>query len=532
KKVRRPHSFLYIPRSHFADNVGRVTLSEMETDPPTTNTSLSQDATKLAGGSAVVLVGGIGERAVRMGTTWFLSGALGTAHFGLYAFATTVVGIIGAMAPLGMDAGITMYGARYRRSKELNRLKGVLLMCLGSVAITGPLFSVATWLAVRQGWVLSTQPEEAKAITLISAGIALTALLAVVVSVLISRKDMVGQAWSQQIAVPTITLGGAIISIVLGHGIDGVIVSFLVAHAIALLIATKRMWLHDGDLLTDTSIQPAFEWKPLYSYAIPQSFARILYRANLWVDILMLTALASLADVGVYRVSVALAMLGALPVMASTTMFGPVVAELVYIKDQVRLNSLLKIVTRWLLVIAAPLYIGVLLLPDIILGIFDESYLSGERALSILMIGQAVYVACAPTGAILTNAGHSMLNLINGLVAVGLNIALNAWLIPQYGIEGAAIASATALATWSLLRLVQVQVLHQCSPFNLRNISFVIVACGLGLGIQPLLVTQAPLMRLCAVTVSLLLGLAAFWVVGRTEEDAAVLDAVRKRIGR
>jgi O-antigen/teichoic acid export membrane protein len=213
-------------------------------------------------------------------------------------------------------------------------------------------------------------------------------------------------------------------------------------------------------------------------------------------------------------------------------MFGPVVAELVYMKDQVRLNSLLKIITRWLLVIAAPLYIGVLLLPDVILGVFDESYLSGERALSILMIGQAVYVACAPTGAILTNAGHSMLNLINGLIAVGLNIALNAWLIPQFGIQGAAIASATALATWSLLRLVQVQMLHQCSPFNLRNVTFVLAAGGLGLGLQPLLVNQSPLLRVCAVAASLLLGLVVFWYVGRTEEDSAVLDAVRARIRR
>ena len=512
--------------------MGRVTLSEMETDPPTTNTSLSQDATKLAGGSAVVLVGGVGERVLRMGTTWFLSGALGTAHFGLYAFATTVVGIIGAIAPLGMDAGITMYGARYRRSKEQSRLKGVLMMCLGSVAITGPLFAVATWLAVHQGWALSSQPEEAHAVILISAGVALTALLAVVVSVLISRKDMVGQAWSQQIAVPSVTLVGAITSIVLGYGVDGVIISFLVAHAVALLMAAMRVWKHDGGLLTDKSVQAKFEWKPLYSYAIPQSFARILYRANLWVDILMLTALASLADVGVYRVSVALAMLGALPVMASTTMFGPVVAELVYIKDIERLNSLLKIVTRWLLVIAAPLYIGVLLLPDVVLGIFDESYLSGERALSILMFGQAIYVACAPTGAILTNAGHSVLNLINGLIAVGINIALNAWLIPQFGIEGAAIASATALATWSLLRLVQVQILHQCSPINLRNFTFVLAATGLGLGLQPLLAQQATVFRICMVSASLLVALIAFWYVGRTEEDSAVLDAVRARIRR
>jgi O-antigen/teichoic acid export membrane protein len=425
-----------------------------------------------------------------------------------------------------------MYGARYRRTGEHARLKGMLLTCLGTAAISGPLFAVSAWLVVHQGWVLSDQPEEAAAVVLISAGVALTALLAVVVAVLISRKDMAGQAWAQQIAVPGVTLVGAVAAIVFGYGIDGVIVAFLAAHAIALVIAFARMWKHDGALITNRDLRSVFEWKALYSYAIPQSFARILYRANLWVDILMLTALATLTDVGIYRVSVALAMLGALPVMASTTMFGPVVAELVYIKEQARLNSLLKIVTRWLLVIAAPLYIGVLLLPDVILAIFDESYLSGVNALSILMIGQAVYVACAPTGAILTNAGHSMLNLINGTIAVGLNIALNAWLIPIHGIEGAAVASASALALWSVLRLIQVRVLHRCSPFNLRTLVFVVATCALGFGLHHLLNGQGTILRVCVVSGSLAAGLAVFWAIGRTDEDSAVLDAVRARIRR
>jgi O-antigen/teichoic acid export membrane protein len=246
----------------------------------------------------------------------------------------------------------------------------------------------------------------------------------------------------------------------------------------------------------------------------------------------MLTALASLTDVGVYRVSVALAMLGALPVVASTTMFGPVIAELIYTDQTARLNALLKVITRWLVVIATPLYFTILLLPDVILSIFDEAYQSGASALCILMIGQAVYVIAAPTGAILTNAGHSMLNLINGLIAVGLNIGLNAWLIPQLGIQGAAIASATALVVWSVLRLTEVAMLHRCSPFSARSVVVVITALVLGVLSHHLLVEQSIGIRVSSVAIELIAGLSVFWIFGRTEEDDAVVDRVRARIGR
>ena len=504
----------------------------MESDPPKPANSLADDASQIAGGSAIVMAGGLVDRAVRMITTWFLSGALGPAAFGLYAFATTVVAILGWVAPLGMDAGVSMYSARYRKTKEYGKLKGTLISTLGSVACTGPLFALGTWFCVHQEWVLADSPEEANAIISISAGIALAAMLFVACFNLVSQKDMVGQAWAQQITLPTTTLLGAGIAILFDYGVDGVLLAFVVAHGLALLVAAQRIWTSDGPLLLDKSIQPIFDWKNLLRYAVPQSFARVLYRATLWVDILMLTALATLTDVGVYRVSVALAMLGALPVVASTTMFGPVIAELIYTDQTERLNRLLKVVTRWLVIVATPLYFTVLLLPDFVLSIFDEAYQSGTTALCILMLGQAVYVIAAPTGAILTNAGHSMLNLINGLIAVSINIGMNAWLIPEHGIEGAAIASTTALVIWSGLRLVEVRHLHQCSPFSFGMLKPLIVTVGTGLGGHFLLIGADLWLRVGTVGLSLVIGLSLFWKFGRSEEDDVVVDRIRQRLKR
>ena len=253
--------------------------------------------------------------------------ALGTAGFGLYAFATaTVASIVGAIAPLGMDAGLIMYGARYRSGDEQSRLK-VLLTGLGTVAVSGPLFAVAVWLLVRSELIWVTGPRKVRRSLTISAGIVLVAVFAVLLGALLSAEDMVSQTLSQLIALPVFSSSGPWWPSGLALRVDGVIMAFIVAHGVAVVMAARRVWARDGRLRRTRPYAHSLSCCP-HSLATPflQSFARVLYRANLWVDILMLTALAALADVGVYRVSVALAMMGALPVVASTTMFGPVIA--------------------------------------------------------------------------------------------------------------------------------------------------------------------------------------------------------------
>jgi O-antigen/teichoic acid export membrane protein len=493
---------------------------------------VGRQAAQIAGGASIVMVGGVAERGVRMVITWLLSNVLGTAGFGVYSFVVTVVSMSQALVPLGADVALTMFGARYLRSQEHGRLKAVLLTSLGMVLLTGPMATFGLWMAIHHGLVLQGQVAAGKALMLASGAVGLGAALAVVMGGLIARKDMVGQAWVQQLGLPLCTLLGVLVVIGADAGLDGVILAFVLAHLMALLAGLVRFWSHFGPLLRQHSVHPEWELGSLLRYALPQTFARVLYRANLWIDIVMLTYLATMADVGIYRVSVALAMLGALPVMASTTMFGPVVAGLVYSGELKKLDALLRIVTRWLIVVAAPLYITVLVLPDIVLSIFDPAYQAGAVALGVLMLGQAIYVACAPAGACLTMAGYSKTNLLNGVLAVSLNIALNMRLIPDYGILGAAYASTIALSFWSLLRVVEVRFLLKCSPWSIGAAMVMVVSLIVGIGIQLGVGHLGWLPRIVATGGGICILLAVFWRFGRTPEDEAVFDLVRAKFGR
>lgn len=494
--------------------------------------SVASDAAGIAGGSAIVMAGGVGERGLRFVINWVLARSLGPTAFGVYSFAQTMVATLISLSALGTDGGIIFFGARYRKAGEREKLKGTLLSCLLIGVVAGALFSAGLW-AVGSSWTVAADKQEAVSALAIGAlSVFLGTVLAVLVGGLVAAKDMRGQAIVSQLGLPTFILITAGAALLLGQGVTGALWALAVAYGLAVLLGLRLFWKRYGDLLRDKAVATVTEPKALLRYSIPQSLARSLYQANLRVDILMLTALATLSEVGVYKIATMIAQLGALPVMASTTMFGPVVSELVYSQQLDRLNALLRVVTRWLVIVAAPVYLGLLLVPDLVLTIFDEEYASGGRALAILMMGQAIYVACAPSGALVTMGGYSGTNLVNGVISVGLNIVLNWLLIPRMGLEGAALASAVSIATWSGLRVVEARWLLGCWAFDRRVLGALAVALVAGCGAAWLSQGAGPLARLGICAGAILVFLVAIALAGRTEEDALVLDRVTARFAR
>jgi O-antigen/teichoic acid export membrane protein len=433
---------------------------------------------------------------------------------------------------VGTNTGITMFGARYLGQGEQGKLKGALTGAFAVSLVTGPLFALGLYLAVQQGWLFSDRQAEALALKIGAGAVLFATPLAVAVGALIAAKDMRGQALGFQIAVPGFTLMGCLVAVSMGYGFTGAMMAFAIAHGLALLIVCARAWKLFGPLLTDKAITAQRSLREMLAYSLPASFAHLLYRSNLWIDILMLTWLTSAAQVGVYKVAVAMAMLGALPVMASTTMFGPVVAELVYAGQTDKLNGLLKIVTRWLIIIAAPLYLVVLLLPDLILSAFDPAYATGVEALSILMVGQVIYLACAPAGTTLVMSGHSLLNMVNGIIAVAVNLTLNSILIPKYGLIGAATGSSIAISLWPLMRLFEVRWLLGCWPFTIRT-GFIGGSAIIGGLLVHDWTAHMGLVARCGATGALILGWGALvWFAGRTPEDQVVFDVVRAKVAK
>ena len=93
----------------------------------------------------------------------------------------------------------------------------------------------------------------------------------------------------------------------------------------------------------------------------------------------------------------------------------------------------------------------VLMLGELLLGLFGSAFTAGYGLMVILFAGNMAKALIGPAEMLLTMAGRQQLCVAVYVVALASNVALNITLIPTWGLAGAATATATAMAVEALL---------------------------------------------------------------------------------
>lgn len=131
-------------------------------------------------------------------------------------------------------------------------------------------------------------------------------------------------------------------------------------------------------------------------------------------------------------------------------------------------------------------------------------------------------------------SGRVSVNMVDNLAALLLNVLLNLWLIPAYGILGAAVAWAVSLAAVNIARVWQVRAQVHTVPVTagmVKGLVAALVAMGVGFGVRWLVDGFVPQLTigLAAIGVAYL---AAVLALGLSREDVMVLRSVTRRGGR
>jgi O-antigen/teichoic acid export membrane protein len=503
--------------------------------PPAAGQAASDARSELvaeaAGGAGVVLAAELVGRAARWATTWYLSGALGAALFGRWSSATTLLLVLGAPLPLGTDLGMVYFGAQHLGRGERTAWKGALWTGAALAAGGSLAGGFLLWGAGRV-WLAGERPELAGDLALLVPALAAWGLLLFLVGVLRAHRAMVAQALSYQVVLPLGTLFGTALAAHFGLGLPGVFGALTLATLGTVGLVGWQGWRRTRDLWRDRALVGPWMPRRLLRWCLPQSLETTLFRANQWMDLLMLTALTAPLVVGSYRVVLALALLCQIPVMALVTVLNPMLAALVGQGERARLEGLVRAATRWLIVLVAPVALTLVLVPDLALAIFDRAYLSGADSLRLLVPGVALFAVYAPTQRLIPMSGHARLNLLDHAGAALFNAGLNFMLIPRLGMRGAALATTVSLVLWSLVSALQVRHLLGCSAWDRRNLA--LGGAALGLGALGLAVgAAAPLgWRLALLALGCLAFLAVLRFLGLAADDRHVLGLLRARLAR
>ena len=136
---------------------------------------------------------------------------------------------------------------------------------------------------------------------------------------------------------------------------------------------------------------------------------------------------------------------------------GPRFASIMAEGDRKKLSAFAVEATRWTFFPALAIGLTVLAAGQFLLSLFGAAFTEGHVIIAILLAGVLSKALVGPAEVLLMMAGRQMLCVYLYAVALVANIALNVALIPRFGIEGAAIAAASAMLIEAILLHVAVR---------------------------------------------------------------------------
>ena len=214
------------------------------------------------------------------------------------------------------------------------------------------------------------------------------------------------------------------------------------------------IFLNSYNKIKQTSIDEQIEelkYSEILKVSIPLMFAQSVQFIMAWTDKLMLGNMMGSEEVGVYFTAFKLSMFASIALVAVNSIASPKFAELFGKKDFDGLKKVAHQSSKIIFLATLPLVLVFFVLPEFLLGLFGEEFKVGVKAFVFLSFGKLISSFSGSVGNILQMRGKQVIFMNVLFFGAIVNIILNFFLIPKFGINGAALASMISLSMWNLI---------------------------------------------------------------------------------
>lgn len=408
-----------------------------------------------------LLRGGVGSLAIKFGyvalqltNSILLARLLQPEGYGVYSYVLALAGILAIPGHLGFPNYLVRTVAVYRERGDVSLLRGLVIRSLQIVGAA-------------------------------SLGVAAVASLVILVSNAESRDFGRPALLAGMLLLPLYALGEAISGALrgLGHVLIGQVPEQLLRpllfggllltaefitptlaaeHAILANVCSAFLTVFCGLALLWSAVKNAVGQSPPQMAtrkwllgALPFSLLAAAQLLNHHTDVIMIGHMLGDRSVGLYRVAAQVGDGLNMVLMAITVVIAPHLATFHSRGDWFSIQRLLVSAHRLGVGLIVPIVLVLMFGNQLLIKFaFGEAYLDAAKSLLILAIGKIFYATVGFSGIALSMIGRAGIATGGNLLVTALNVALNYMLIPLYGIEGAALATAiSAFVVNALLAL-------------------------------------------------------------------------------
>jgi O-antigen/teichoic acid export membrane protein len=175
-------------------------------------------------------------------------------------------------------------------------------------------------------------------------------------------------------------------------------------------------------------------------------------------DIIMLGMFTTVEAVGGYAVVVKLASLTTFVLSSINVVIAPRFSETYHSNDMQALKSTVQKSAKLIFYSTLPIVLVLFIFGKFALGLFGDEFVLGYFAMCILLVGRLINIVSGSVGYLMNMTGYQKEYNYIMIISAVINIVLNYFLIPIYGIEGAAMASAISMVLWNIASVVFVKI--------------------------------------------------------------------------
>ena len=257
---------------------------------------------------------------------------------------------------------------------------------------------------------------------------------------------------------------------------------FVVAHSLVFFVPPLVLIIYLkylGELFINPkkiNISKRFK-KIIFNYSAfnyMNTLGRVLVNA---LDVIMIAQFIGLKATGVYTTVVFLTSALQVPYKSLIRVSSPIISEHWKNRDFSNMRLLYRQVSSVSLVVGLGLFIFTWVNIDFLFSFLKPEFSEGIWVFFFLMMGRLLDMYFGLNGHIFTSSKKYRYDLIFTFSLIGIVYFLNLYLIPIYGIVGAAISTAIALILYNLGRLLFVYFAYSIHPFTWRQ--FLIIILGI-----------------------------------------------------
>lgn len=430
--------------------------------------STLQDARVFGRGACVSLTGNMAARALNLGTQAAMARLLGAANFGIYSLGWTLVRTFPSLSTLGVEAGVTYFGAGYlqsdRHSFKTIVNDSLLVAFVSGLTIGGIIYLSAPFLASA----VFHKPEAISVIRGFSPAFPLYALLIVGNNVTALSHHMQYFVYSSLALAASILIFFCILFAV-GFGVMGAVFSTVAGIAVgAVLSACFIKGLFPGLLTMRRSARPLC--RQLLTYSTPLILPGIASSLLGLVDRLFVASLCTSTELGVYQAASQLAILFLILHGAFNSILSPMIADLHSRQETARLLELYRISVKWAFYSAIPAFLTILFASTALVRfIYGPAYSDANVPLIILSFGQMVLLGAAAAGQMLLMTGRQRAYILIPIAVLPFDVLCTWFFAATMGPTGAAAATAVCAVILAAAAVITVRLSLGFWPFDARS---------------------------------------------------------------